>query len=219
MSTKAAKLAPIGIVAGTMGYFCWTHLDEPAPLVLAVKTAPKGADTLTSLLKPVVAPELNRDPFVPFQPNPPVAETKTAATTKPQGGGDKAKAAEPPPKPVLKPNLSGLVLNGTMIAGRNRTAVINGELFREGDKLAAAGAAGQPAHIAKVGVDRVVLRLGTETADLYYNVGQSLAADDTTGRQVAPSSNPAVAPPPTAEQGEKEAPAPPPDPDGERAND
>lgn len=219
MSTKAAKLAPIGIMASTMGYFCWTHIDEPAPLVLAAKTAPKGADTLASLLKPAVAPDLTRDPFVPFRPNAPVEEKKTAATTKAQGSGDKAKAAEPPPKPVVKPNLAGLVLNGTMIAGRNRTAVINGELFREGDKLAAAGAAGQPAHIAKVGVDRVILRLGTETADLFYNAQRPLAADDATGRQATPGSNPSTPPPPRAEHGEKEAPAPPPNPDGESAND
>lgn len=189
MANNLVKFAPIGLVAGAMGYFCWSHLDEAAPAAPGGAAAKTGELTAVQL-QPPAAPALSRDPFVPHDfvpPEPPVQAKKEtpAATVAGARPEQSAKVTPPPPdatktKPVTaaarvdspqKSRIAGdYTLSGTYVSrGGQRMAIINGSIYTQGQRLAIDKSAKDVVIVDRVDVDKVVLRLQDDTSELVYS--------------------------------------------------
>jgi hypothetical protein len=195
MSAHLAKFAPIGLVAGAMGYFCWSHFEEAAPAAPASGVA-KPIEMTAALLKPPAAPELNRDPFMAHDAPRPAEATHAAAGLR----------APSPPGPLLPGEASRtgasavggratthgaditgeLVLSGTYVRGNRRMAVINGSIYSQGDRIASSTAGSNAVTVARVDVDRVMLRLDRGTTELLYSV-TAQSKEDRSRRPAGPS--------------------------------
>ncbi len=155
------KFAPIGIVAGVMGYLCWPYFDEPSK-----RSESAGLDQViqvtAALLSPSVAPALKRDPFKSAKSNGPVASTSPRSTANKPGTAAKAVAA-----PIAGPPIT-LVLNGTYVRGNQRIAVINGTVYAQGEQISVEHASVENCSVARVDVDKVVLNFNGATAELRY---------------------------------------------------
>lgn len=160
MSTAIARFAPIGAVAGVLGYLCWPYLDDPAkpPPSKANKAAALTAD----LLSPPAAADLTRNIFesaaAPSAP-PPTVDTSSPQVTEP--------VAEKPSDSVTTAPDS-LVLSGTFVRGKNRVALINDALYAAGDQIPAAIVNSQGCRVKSVEVDRVLLDIDGRQAELVY---------------------------------------------------
>ena len=155
MHSRISRLAPISIVAGSMGYLCWSHIgDEAAP------QKPKALSTATELtaaqLLPPAATVLVRDPVTS-------ANTSLAPTKGPAGGGTRLVKQEASLSPG---DIDKLVLSGTYLQGRRRMAVIIGAVFAEGDSLKSGNAS--LGTVAQIDLHRVVLLVGEQQLAISY---------------------------------------------------
>ena len=186
MSARILKFAPIGMVAGAMGYFCWSHFEEAAPARPSNEAA-KPIEMTAALLKPPAAPELSRDPFltegVKAPPTPPTPKPKevthgqASAGAKAPAPGAKKSDEEPRHASSIDASaVAGLILNGTYVRGDQRLAVINGSVYAQGQRISDSAAANPAITVARVDVDKVVLKLGRGTSELLYSEA-SLAKD------------------------------------------
>src|SRR3569623_2344027 len=142
MRSRISRLAPITVVAGSMGYLCWSHLGEETQ-----PQKPKSPSTSTELtaarLAPPAAPDLVRDPFN--------STTPSAPTKGPAGGGTRLVKQEASLSPG---EVDKLVLSGTYLQGRRRMAVIYGAVYAEGDSLKSGDAS--LGTVAQIALHRVV---------------------------------------------------------------
>jgi hypothetical protein len=199
MSTRVAKLVPIGVVAGAMGYFCWSHFDAPAVMAPPAKAAAKTPELTAALLSPPAAPDLERDPFapptveMPPEPAPRAPDKQAKATTAPGAPATVAQGNKPrqPGAPVQR--IEGLVLSGTYVRGKRRMAVINGLLYSEGEQITPVGPTAVTASVARVEVDRVIVSMDGRHAELAYASHES-PTKDTPARASIKAHAPAVHP-------------------------
>jgi hypothetical protein len=178
-------LVPIGVVAGAMGYFCWSHLDAPAVMAPPAKAATKAPELTAAMLSPLAAPDLDRDPFAPpaveVPPEPAARELAKQAKAmsapgKPETGAQDNKTPDAG-STASTPRIEGLVLSGTYVRGDRRMAVINGLLYSEGEQITSAGPTAVAASVARVDVDRVILNMEGRHAQLAYATDESITKD------------------------------------------
>jgi hypothetical protein len=157
------------VVMAVLGYLCWPHLGTPSAAQTA-KQANKGADLTTAMLSPRVDTAFNRDPFK--GPSVHIVQPRTSMSR------DQLKPASRPTVSKTEAGnlLSGLSLNATMIRGRNRSALINGSIYREGEPLKLASATAVPLKIAQVYPDKVLLQCADQTLVLTYGTRDSKPA-------------------------------------------
>lgn len=168
MASRIVKFAPIGVVAGTMGYLCWPYVDDPVlPPAPKAKAAP--VELTAAMLSPPAAPPLGRDPFGSAPPPAKPAEKLTR-----QRGKTPAppQAAEQPvaaiARPAVIPAPSSLVLSGTYLRGGHHVAIINHAVYGEGETIAPPDPTLVDCRVVHVGVDKVMLDLNGQTAELTY---------------------------------------------------
>jgi hypothetical protein len=168
MGSRIAKFAPIGVVAGTMGYLCWPYVDDPAlPPAPKAKTA---TELTAAMLSPQAAPPLSRDPFgsPPPHEKPSIArKTSKKHRDSPSPSANPAVAAGVAPDSVI-PAPSSLVLHGTYVRGGHHVAIINQAVYAEGEQIAPPDAAITQCRVTHVGVDKVMLDLNGQIAELSY---------------------------------------------------
>jgi hypothetical protein len=178
---------PIGVVAGTMGYFCWSHLAEP---VGPVKKPPKVEGLSAADLSPPAPKPLDRDPFQ--RP-----KLEVAVASEP---GSSEASTDPMPEtavadhePAVAPtiDLSPFVLNGAYVSDKSRMAVINGRVYVEGEALEFGNPPEAIGTIKSIGVHRVLVSTGNVIAALTYR-----PLEMTVAPQVAEQTNPPPATPP-----------------------
>ena len=133
MSNDLAKLAPLGGFLAAVGYCVWPYLS-PSPSASA--STPHLPKIEASWLKPHFGPPANRNPFLSGgaepvrtadtgQPTIPVASS-TRETTHP--------STTRPANPVWSqaPDFS---LGATLVSGERRAAIIDGRVYRQGDRF------------------------------------------------------------------------------------
>ena len=174
MSSTIGKLAPTAVVAAMIVWCCWGYL-EPGP----GQTVSRGSEL------PRIAPELYappgepvspRDPFRPVLAEKPVPAEKPKvarknAKPKPQA----KKLAEEAPIPSVvavhvsqRDILSRFTLQGTYIRGNRRVAIINGQVFRQGQTMPISRVSKDLCTITQIGPYKVVLRHRGRNMELTY---------------------------------------------------
>ncbi len=188
MAVSIGKFAPTAIVLAAVGYCCWPYLEDPGQRP-KLDDGKKLPEISASVLAPNIKPAPGRDPFGltgevdMFKVLQPGTAKKGAAT--PAGGAvskklspaeeqaalekAKAEAAEIARKAVaqdLKVALNSTTLNATCLRGSHRSAVINSEVFNEGQTLD--NLSTRPIKIAAIYAHKVLLELEGQTVELTY---------------------------------------------------
>jgi hypothetical protein len=192
------KLAPTALVAAMVGYCCWPHLSGSWRTGMAAEPG-KLPEIAASLLSPAIAAAPDRDPFQSVAPEPQVA----AQHEEPE----QAAAPEQEPEEAAEP-AERFVLNGTMLRGDRRFAVINGQLYALGEPLRVSDSAAGPHFIAAIDVDKVVIGGPGQPVELRYESLASAAGSGPAKPTAAPPS--AIPPRPSQPAVRRVAPASPP---------
>jgi hypothetical protein len=207
MQKRLIGLAPILVVAAAMGYLCWSHLGDNAPLTKA-KPAAKTTDLTAAQLSPPPTPDIVRDPFESAiaaasstpsgkgpsgknpagesddDPNSEAGEGKTHTAKK------TAKSKSDSKRNTFDPGQ--FVLNGTYVHGRTRMAVINGAIYTEGQLLSAAKSEAPVGSVKTISVDKVELAVDDHQVALTYPNRQKLRPRDTEPSAIAMGVEPHV---------------------------
>ncbi|MBN1591534.1 MAG: hypothetical protein JW888_18615 [Pirellulales bacterium] len=192
MAELINKLAPIVVVAAVFGWCCWPYLFG-SDANLATNANPDLSALPNSLLSPVLTPDNARNPFQRAIAT--IHSSLTNEITDPQG------AAEGPQLPNAKnettdatKRASSLFLNGTLVHGDQRTAIINGTMYQQGDLLADVAPGHKPWVVRQILSDKVVIQAGSITKELTFidpivlrkEPGDaSKSSNDATGRDAA----------------------------------
>ena len=159
MKPWLGKVTPIALLLGMVGYCCWPYLAG-----LGIGTAAEGRGKLpevtAAMLRPALGAPAARDPFALPQ------AARAAVTAKPLAG-PAVKAADTGADTAKL--LGRLALHATYIHGQRRVAVINGEVYAEGEPLRADGATAAPFVVGSICPHKVLLRHLDETVELCYS--------------------------------------------------
>lgn len=136
------NLWPLGAFLAAVGYCVWPYAaPEPTP----VPPTPQLPKIDASWLKPTFTQEVARNPFLPSgaasaplpEPESPGGTTTgngsttlTVSARNPASGTRAASTAAPPREPT--PHFS---LGATMVSGSRRAAIIDGLVYRQGERL------------------------------------------------------------------------------------
>ncbi len=207
MQKRLVGLAPIIVVAAAMGYLCWSHVGDNAPLSKS-KPTPKTNELTAAQLSPPATPDLVRDPFE--------SATAVASSTPPgKGPQGKSSAGKPDDDPseesssedtqtakkdakskTSSPRITfdpgQFVLNGTYVHGRTRMAVINGAIYTEGQLLSAAKSEAPVGSVKTISVDKVELSVDDHQVALTYPNRQKLRSRGTGPSAIAMGVEPHV---------------------------
>ena len=153
MSGRIGKLVPTAIVAAVLGYLCWPYFIDPEAAA-GQKKESKLPVLTAALLSPPPEPAPERDPFRQ-------AKRWSAAVTKKETKEEKK-------RPAAAPTLSGQILNATYIHGDRRLALINGQVYAEGEALKGQNSSSSPLTVARICPDKVLLRRDGVTLELKY---------------------------------------------------
>lgn len=188
MAMTVNKMAPSMIVVAAVGYCCWPYLDQPEMRPAASKEVSKTHEIPLELLAPEVGAAQARDPFDLKEKMGKAADgSLLSAKTGNTKGAVEANSTEPE-SPVaiaarvaaaraaaaekaaqeLRDALKGLVLNGTFVSNRQRVAVINSQLYAEGQVVRPVDGKAKSFIVARITQHKVVLQLGAQSAELSY---------------------------------------------------
>ena len=220
MAMTVNKLAPSMIVVAAVGYCCWPYLDQPEMRPAVIKEISKTHEIPLELLAPEVGAAQARDPFDLKEKMGKAADGSLLSAKKGDAKGADAKSTDSE-SPVaiaareaaaramaaekaaqeLRDALKGLVLNGTFVSNRQRVAVINSELYAEGQTVRPVDAKAKSFVVSKISQHKVVLQLGAQSAELSYlnppaKPDKADEKEKGPGRKEAPAARQAVAPNP-----------------------
>ena len=163
-------MVPAAIVLAAVGYGCWPYLDTQGPRA-ATQEAGKLPEITAALLSPTIAPAPARNPFglavatqTPATVAPSAAETDAEESTAETAEGSVAETREIDTKSLL----SDLALNATFLTGNRRVAVINSQLYAEGEPLGQSASSKQPYVVAQIYQHKVLLERQGQTVELNY---------------------------------------------------
>lgn len=158
-----SRLAPLVLFLAATGWCVWPYLSSRSP------AAPKRAESASldaRMLRPGFEPASERNPFqrpkrrTETAPEPKVERTVAASPPKVEPKRETrplAPAARPSAKASKPPTPEGLSLGGTLVRGKNRAAIINGKVYRQGEILDHEPGARVHWKLAEVRADGVVL--------------------------------------------------------------
>jgi hypothetical protein len=191
MAIPLNKAAPTAVVAGVLGYCCWSSLSTSEPKGGALEET-RVAGIAVSLLSPPIAPPPVRNPFRSGERSTAQAAAAPVARASDRPAPAPTAGAGPREAPI------GLDLTATFIRGEDRVAMINGRLYGPGDTLGPSGA--DAAVIAAIYPNKVLLRRQGQPVELTYS-NAVRASGHAAGRTTrAPSPRPSP-PEPAQEQG------------------
>ncbi|MFO0956838.1 MAG: hypothetical protein U0800_05140 [Isosphaeraceae bacterium] len=146
----ARTLLPLGLFLGSTGYLSWPYLTmEPE----AAREKAKPATLDASVLHPDFRDPAPRNPFV----GPPALRASK------KGALEESNSA--PPEAVDREPVGSWRLGATLVGGRNKAAVVDGRVYREGEFLLDKGGKAGPWKLAMVQAERILLtnRAGSRT--------------------------------------------------------
>ena len=199
MSSTIGKLAPIAVVAAMIVWCCWGYL-EPGPGT-TVGRGPELARIAPELYAPPNEPVSPRDPFRPVRAKravPPEKPKVVQKNARPKPSIKKpAKAAEETAIPSVvavhvspRDILNRFTLGGTYIRGDRRVAIINGQVFRQGQTIPISRVSKDICTITEIGQYRVVLRHQGRNMELTYQNPPLGGASLAITRAVGPEDRP-----------------------------
>src|SRR5581483_4317625 len=112
-----------GAFSAAVGYLAWSYYGEPDLAAEPAKSIPKLE---ASWLDPKIEPTHERNPFLTPASEAAIARAKAE---KAQADGKTAPSEESGPTPPE------LTLGAVMIRGGSRAAILNGRVYRPGDRL------------------------------------------------------------------------------------
>jgi hypothetical protein len=163
MAVSIRKLAPTAVVAAMVSYCCWPHLCG-SWRTGKVPEASKLPQIAGSLLSPAIAPAPDRNPFQ-------VHVAEPVVITHDEDPEDAASRGD---EPAEWDAAERLVLNGTLVRGDRRFALISGQLYALGEPLRASDSAGSYV-IHSIDAGKVVVARPGQTVELQY---EGLASTD-----------------------------------------
>ncbi|RUL84178.1 hypothetical protein [Tautonia sociabilis] len=138
LSDSLVKLGPLGGFLVAVGYCAWPYVSPPRPPAPPPARMPKIE---ASWLDPDLKPASDRDPFRGTgSPPPPPA---LAASPGPAGPAGPAPRASEPERPIrvasrrVEPSPE-FRLGATLVSGPRRAAIIDGKVYRQGDRFESA---------------------------------------------------------------------------------
>jgi hypothetical protein len=190
MSLPVKKHAPTATVAAVVAWCCWPYLAQPA----GEHADGKGQELPTiadELLRPVLEPPCQRDPFQAQDESALIFHANDAADPSAGGLRDGGTLAEPGdgteasivgeasgPTPLVgeqgaEPDRSarappGLVLDATYVQGTRRFAVVNGQVYQQGQEVPIPGSGAGRYVIGEILPGKVLLWGGRQTLELAY---------------------------------------------------
>lgn len=173
MSHELIKLGPLAGFLLAVGYCVWPHVAPPPHQAAPTPSLPKID---SSLLKPDFGPPSARDPFrqagdpVQLVAQPSEARESQAASSVVRSNASGTVAAPRMPAPVF-------ALGATLVSGDRRAAIINGRVYRQGERLE--GSEGSPRTswtVARIEPGRVVLGRENHQDSLVLELPDRLAA-------------------------------------------
>ncbi len=183
MAMTVNKMAPSVITIAAVGYCCFPYLNQPdvRPATPSKETS-KAHEIPLELLSPNVGAAQARDPFdlkakmEKDARNGTVAKKEGAEALNPESpvaiaareAAAKKAAAEKAAK-ELREALDGLELNGTYVSSRQRVAVINSQLYGEGQTVRPMKANVKSFVVSEITQHKVMLKLEAQTAELSYH--------------------------------------------------
>lgn len=169
MNSRAAKFVPVGVVACAIGYLCWPYLATPSAPPAPKKTSEREELTAAMLAPPPFSP-LERDPFGVLTTDENLTHPSHNAFPAFRAQGSLASAGAVPRHSTAYPAdaLGGLVLLGTYVRGAHRAALINHSVYTEGDAITLDEQTGAICRVAAINLDKVVLDLNGQMAELSY---------------------------------------------------
>lgn len=205
MSSTFGKLAPTAIVGAMIVWCCWGYL-EPGPGGMVAR-GPELPRIAPELYAPPDEPVSPRDPFRPVLAKKPVPAEKPKGTQKKaQPKPDPrqlAKSGEESPIPSVvavhvspRDILGRFTLEATYIRGDRRVAIINGQVFRQGQTMPISRVSKDLCTITEIGRYKVVLRHRGRNMELTYQ-NPPLGTDPLAKTQaVGSENNPIIVRPP-----------------------
>jgi hypothetical protein len=159
MHPKVKQHGPATAVMALVAWCCWTQVSESRPLLPDMGPATSEKIELRSL-NPEIEPPSARDPFAP--PVIPVDEAPTSPVCEIE--------VEPPPAPVFDVRLllASFRLDATVVSKNQRLAMINGQVYREGQSIDMDELPDVDCHIQQVLPDSVLLQIEQVTHKLDY---------------------------------------------------
>jgi hypothetical protein len=161
MSRTIGKMAPTATVIALVAWCCWSHLEGPGP----VAGIQRGSDLpriTSALLSPAIEPAPDRDPFRPLVADKVVASQATVPV--PPALNQNGATAQGGRADVL----SNLVLGGTYIQGDRRLALINDQVYEQGEPLAISASITEPCIVTQISAEKVLILHRGRTMELKY---------------------------------------------------
>jgi hypothetical protein len=164
MRSIILRLAPSAAIAGALAWCCWPYLQSDRPLL--DPQGPANPPTLELDQQPQASgSDCERDPFRPLRAL--VHMVETAAAPIPVAGAGEP-SAEPPPPVDPEKAVQRLTLNATLIRGRQRRAIIDGEAYEEGDPLPVRAGRSTPFLVEHIAAHQVTIQHHGRTYALRY---------------------------------------------------
>jgi len=184
MNSQLRTTIPTLTVMAMAVLCCWPYLvGDDALVIPEAMKVPKG---LAAALDSESSNRNKRNPFDEAADEPEAAttvETPIKVDTKDIGVTQQLQtvAAE-----IKNHSLTGLTLQATCISGRNRSALINGDLYEVGDDLGVANSLEVPMRVTWIDENAVVLRAEDRSLVLSYpNKSQEKLAQEEQAAQAA----------------------------------
>lgn len=165
MNSQLRTTIPTLIVMAMAVLCCWPYLvGDDALVIPEAMKVPKG---LAAALDSESSNRNKRNPFDEAADEPEAAatvESPIKVDTKDIGAQQPQSVAEEQKTQLL----TGLTLQATCISGRNRSALINGDLYEVGDDLGVANSLEVPMRVTWIDENAVVLRAEDRSLVLSY---------------------------------------------------
>ena len=160
MSRLVRKHAPVFVTAALMAWCCWSQFRGSAPLLADMEEV-QPAQIERSALRPEISPPSQRDPFLQSKPEP--EQVAVIAPVEP--------VTEAPPEPLFDPQtvLSDFRLDATMVGTDYPVALINGQVYSEGEQIVLKGLPELHCELRRVLADRVILEIEKEEFEIIYS--------------------------------------------------
>lgn len=176
MAMTAGQMVPTVLVLAMGGYCCWPYLGGESRRA-GTEAAGKLPELTAALLSPSIDPTPDRDPFRAAPAIQPDAIGIAAKSIEPDAIGSAAAPSEDSeaaegssaePETASPANLSVLTLNATFLRGSRRLAMINSQLYAQGEPLAQGESSAAPYVVSEVYPDKVMLERQGQTVELNY---------------------------------------------------
>lgn len=164
MAMTVGHMVPTVLVLAMGAYCCWPYLGGRTAGV-GVEAAGKLPELTAALLSPSIDPTPDRDPF---RAAPAIEPDAIANAAAPSEDSEASEASTSEPETTSPANVSVLTLNATFLHGSRRVAMINSQLYAQGEALAQGDSTAAQYVVSEVHPYKVMLERQGQIVELNY---------------------------------------------------